>query len=65
MKRIISVMLSAIMCLSLVGCSDGQTEKADTLHKTISIVQNNNQNRITAEDENNIYFYNTRQDLKL
>ena len=63
MKRIIAGILSAIMCFSLVGCNDGQTEKADTLHKTISIVQNNNQNRITAEDENYIYFYNHKIDI--
>lgn len=65
MKRIIAGILSAIMCFSLVGCNDGQTEKADTLHKTISIVQNNNQNRITAEDENYIYFYNVNEILKM
>ncbi len=63
MKKIIAVILSAIMCFSFVACSGEQTE--ETLYKTISIVQNNNQNRITAEDENYIYFYNVNKIMKM
>ena len=63
MKKFIAVILAGIMCFSFVSCDGAQAE--DTLHKTISIVQNNNRNRITAEDENYIYFYNVNEILKM
>lgn len=63
MKKIIAVILSTIMCFSLIGCSGGQAE--DTLYKTISIEQNNNRNRMTAEDDNYIYFFNANEILKM
>ena len=65
MKKYIAIILTIIMCISLIGCGNSQTEKADTLHKTISIVQNNNRNRMVCEDENYIYFFNTNQILKM
>lgn len=63
MKRLLAVILVGIMCFSFIGCNEKQAE--DTLHKTISIVQNNNRNRMTAEDENYIYFYNENEILKM
>lgn len=65
MKRIIAVILAGVICLGLIGCNNSQVENTDTLHKTISIVQNNNANRITAEDENYIYFYDVNEILKM
>ena len=65
MKRITAMILAVLMCFSLAGCDSGQIEKTDTMHKTISILQNNNHNRITAEDENYIYFCDVNKVMKM
>ena len=63
MKKTITFILAGIMCFSFTGCGGQQAE--DTLHKTISIVQNNNSNRITAENDNYIFFYSSNKIMKM
>ena len=67
MRKAIAAIITVIMCLTFISCDSSSEVTADngTLCKTISIVQNNNRNRITAEDENYIYFYNVNEILKM